>query len=375
MPPPTSGIDGITINNLGSKLQELGDKITTLANDQYSPAVSKVQALIDGTGTLIALYLTVWIIIEGYKMAFGKNGNFKDFLWNAGLKSAFILLAVNATFWTELVWTTFSEAREYVVDAGFDIFEHLKIYADTTAVIFDRIGTNIANFSSSLWTKGDALMWLIILFLCFVGLFIGLFSLFRILIINTISFLILMTLSPVAFYFLIFNITKQSFGNWFNAVLSNIITLVCLGLFVTLAMGIILNFVLDIGDIAAIPTTIMTIDVPSIFGSDVVVEFYPIPYSVCIYMILSGIILNVFTSMAASIAQSITSVSIESIANTAAGRAMGIGGSVVGGMAGATILGGRLAQSAGSGYLDAARGIGSAGSKAIGYIGSKFKGK
>ena len=364
-----------TLTNLGIRIKEFGDKIATLANDQYSPAVSKVQALIDGTGTLIALYLTIWIIIEGYKMAFGKNGNFNDFLWNAGLKSAFILLAVNATFWTDLVWTTFSEAREYIADAGFDIFTQIKDFLLHISGIVGMIGWNITEFSSSAFTKIDAAIWLVVLIICFIGIFIGIFSLIKLVVLNIVSFIILMTLSPVAFYFLIFNITKQSFGNWFNAVLSNLITLVCLGLFLSVGFDIVENYIIDMNYINNIKATTMTIFLPDILGGNIEMRFFPVPYSICVYMVFGGIILNVFTSMASSIAQSITSVSIENIANTAAGRAMGIGGSVVGGMAGAAILGGRLAQSAGSGYLGAARGIGSAGSKAIGYIGSKFKGK
>lgn len=344
-------------------IKSIGEVIKKITTEEYSPAVSKVQALIDGTGTLIALYLTIWIMIEGYKMAFGKNGNFKDFLWNAGLKSAFILLAVNATFWTELVWTTFSEAREYVADAGFDPIKNMIDYANAITNI-----TNAAvNDAKQVTKSGDlalvasSLKIFIFMLLIWLGFFIGFVAVIRVYITNAISFLILMVLSPIAFYFLIFNITKQSFGNWFSTVLSNLITLICLGILLALVMNFAeVSFLNDFkkGVVTDIVNT----------GSGYIaitgLDYAPL----ALKSIVLGIFINIFTSMATSIAQSITSASIENIANSAYGRAFGIGGSVVGGMAGATFLGSR-------GAIMGLGNIGHAGSKAIGYIGSKFKGK
>ena len=173
-------------------IKAIGEVIKKITTEQYSPAVEKIQALIDGTGKLIALYLAIWLIIEGYKMAFGKNGNFKDFLWNAGLKSMFILLAVNATFWTELVWTTFSEAREYVADTGFDPIQNMVTYANAIT----NITNAAANDAKQVTKSGDlaliasSLKIFIFMLLIWLGFFIGFIAVIRVYVTNAISFLI-----------------------------------------------------------------------------------------------------------------------------------------------------------------------------------------
>lgn len=296
-----------TVNsNFGAWLQgffvNIDSKIKTGFTADYSSAVEIFQKLVDGTGKVLGVYLLIWVMIEGYKILWGRSKqSMTNFMWDAALKTIFIALAFNANSWISLVYGAFQGAKEYIESTisigGASPIRALAAWAGI-----------LGDFQDEVWEKSGAVLLpinMFFVFFAFVGFAIGAFPLIRHLLINTISFLFLMGVAPLAFYFLIFKVTKNSFTQWLQMALANLLTLLFLNVFSALIFTYLFN-------------NLMT------------TNFINEMASVTLSSIFFGILLNVFCSMAVQFAQQLTNVSLEGIAGSAMGRAMGIAGSAAG---------------------------------------------
>ena len=240
-------------------------------------------------------------MIEGYKILWGgSKQSMTNFMWDAALKTIFIALAFNANSWISLVYGAFQGAKEYIESTisigGASPIRALAAWAGI-----------LGDFEAEIWKKSaiDLPVNMFFVFFAFVGFAIGAFPLIRHLLINTISFLFLMGVAPLAFYFLIFKVTKNSFTQWLQMALANLFTLLFLNVFSALIFAYL-------------------------FNSLITTNFYNQMANVTLSSIFFGILLNVFCSMAVQFAQQLTNVSLEGIAGSAMGRAMGIAGSAAG---------------------------------------------
>lgn len=307
---------------LYSIIIDISNNVDGFFQKNYSTGVSTLQDLIDATGKTIALYLTVWIMIEGYKILWG-NGkqSFQNFMFDATIKFIFIVLALNATTWTSLVFEAFNGAKEYTNTVlshdGKGIYSKMATWAGLMGDYYQKV-----------WEGSNALELAYMIFIiitAFIGFLIGAIPILRALFVNTLSFLLLMILAPLAFYFLIFKSTKNSFSQWFQMVLSNIITLLCLSLF--------LNMFFDF-----IFVKLNTLS-----------NFYDEAFVTALLMIFYGILANVICGMAVGIAEKLTNVSLDGLAASGVGRAMGLGGAVSGVAVGGGVLALRGMQAVGAG--------------------------
>lgn len=307
---------------LYSIIIDISNNVDGFFQKNYSTGVSTLQDLIDATGKTIALYLTVWIMIEGYKILWG-NGkqSFQNFMFDATIKFIFIVLALNATTWTSLVFEAFNGAKEYINTVlshdGKGIYSKMATWAGLMGDYYQKVwdGSNTLELAYMIF----------IIITAFIGFLIGAIPILRALFVNTLSFLLLMILAPLAFYFLIFKSTKNSFSQWFQMVLSNIITLLCLSLF--------LNMFFDF-----IFVKLNTLS-----------NFYDEAFVTALLMIFYGILANVICGMAVGIAEKLTNVSLDGLAASGVGRAMGLGGAVSGVAVGGGVLALRGMQAVGAG--------------------------
>lgn len=93
---------------------DISENVDSFFQNNYSNGVGALQSLINTTGNILAVYLTAWIMIEGYKILWG-NGKqtFQNFAFDATIKFVFIVLAMNAGNWINLVFEAFNGAKEY----------------------------------------------------------------------------------------------------------------------------------------------------------------------------------------------------------------------------------------------------------------------
>jgi hypothetical protein len=140
-------------------------------------------------------------------------------------------------------------------------------------------------------------------------------------------------------------------------VLSNLITLLCLNIFVG---AMILGFAGDYtGPYAD------TLFKYSYAGAAEAGKIADSPYSIAFKLIGIGILINVFTSLATSIAEKLTAVSMEGIANSTFGRAMGLAGRTADIARGGSLLAARGTLGAARGAVGAGKGAIKAGSMGI----------
>ena len=155
----------------------------------------------------------------------------------------------------------------------------------------------------------------------FAGFFIGAFPVIMSLISNMLSFFVLILIMPLAFYFLIFgNFTKGIFAQWFNMLLSNILTLIFLSAFGSMFFSITGSAFTDAIN---------------------VVENNGAYWRVGAMWFAIGIFIKIFTSLIVSLAEKLTQVSLE----TAGSSSLASGAGITGAMAGVSLLGaGKVAK-------------------------------
>ncbi|MCZ6169598.1 type IV secretion system protein [Campylobacter ureolyticus] len=254
--------------------------------------------------TIIASYMTCWIIYRGYKILWGKsNDNFKDFLWDAFLKCIFIYICLFPNDWIFLIKEAIQGFRE--IDFGqsgiLSVPNRLQQFYNT----HKTITINLLAYSN----KALYVVAVLYVFIVWLGFFTGALKLISVLIANTISFYILLFVAPIAFYSLIFgSFLKNIFTQWFTMILSNIITLFFINIFCGFAIGIANGYAVKaMGNIGE---------------SD--------HYEVALVCLFAGICLKAFVDLIISLAEKMTNVSLETASMGAIKGGMGTLGASTG---------------------------------------------
>lgn len=293
--------------------RDIQDAVTTtgrfldnILKNEYGASANIVEKALSTTGDFLAVYLSLWLMFETYKMLYGKGEQtISGFLWIAFIKFIFILLALNASNWANLVYESISGIRDYSKTAfggAFSPFENFSTFAGYIGNIANNILGNTA-----WWKLKENMSLFILALLCLLGLFIAAYPFLKTMIINYLSFLILMVLAPLAFYFLIFGMTKNSFKQWLQMVLANILTLLIFSFLLSKILqwaGKILNPI-----------------------SNAVAEGGSL--SATITVVLFCIVVNIFCLLSSSLAEKLAGISFEGVVNSSAGRAMGLAGSTL----------------------------------------------
>ncbi|WP_298051887.1 type IV secretion system protein [uncultured Campylobacter sp.] len=299
--------DAISITrDIQNVIREAGTFLENTLKNEYGASANIVEKALSTTGNFLAAYLSLWLMFETYKMLYGKGEQtIGGFLWVAFIKFIFILLALNISSWANLVYESISGIRDYAKTAfggAFSPFDNFSNFAGYIGNIANNILIN-----TSWWTPGNNMGFFILALLCLVGLFMAAYPFLKIMIINYLSFLILMVLAPLAFYFLIFGMTKNSFKQWLQMVLANILTLLIFSFLLSKILQWASTFLNPISDHVAKEGSL----------------------SATITVILFCIMVNIFCSLASALAEKLAGISFEGVVNSSAGRAMGLAGSTL----------------------------------------------
>ena len=139
-------------------------------NDQMTNFISTLL-------TIVGSYLLCWILYRGYQILWGRsNDNIKDFLWDAFLKAIFIAICMYPEEWLKLVTEALKEMREISVS---------RTSLENDLQLFWDIGFSLAQ----VMTAEENLLNLyydLCAVIVIVGVFIGLFAVLSIVVINTI---------------------------------------------------------------------------------------------------------------------------------------------------------------------------------------------
>ncbi len=289
-------------------------------------------------GSLAAI-LTVVIMYKGFQTLAGRTQSpIKELVWDISKKLLIMMFVLNINGW-------FTQSKE-LCDAFYNWASGGENFYGKLDAITEKYIQAMNSFyrAVDLPIFGDAVVvgpvW------CMICLTIGFifitlafaFTLITAQLTNTLLIFVL----PIALFALMWERTKQMFGQWLNMFISNLIVLI---LYSSLA-----NLVIRVFE------TTFTLGVT---GIDKTFPFF----SKGISILLTSIMLVVAIKMVVQIAQGLASVSLDSGAGAAAAGVMGstgaaVGmagkaGKAVGGMAGRSVMGGV------AGAVDAGGGIGS----------------
>lgn len=277
------------------------DKINNIfGNGQFVNA--QMTNFISTLLTIVGSYLTCWILYRGYQILWGKsNDNIKDFLWDAFLKAIFIAICMYPEEWLKLVTEALKEMREISVS---------KSSLENDLQLFWDIGFSLVK----VMTAEENLLNLyydLCVVIVIVGVFIGVFAVLSIVVINTISFTVLLALAPFAFYCLIFgNFLKPIFKQWWNLTLACVLTFIFLKIFMSFGMDV------------ARSLASLALNSPKT------------SYAKCAgYVVLAGLIIKFIASLITGVVEKLVGVSVEGSVKNAATGGMQTAGLALGGAA------------------------------------------
>ena len=264
-------------------------------NDQMTTFISTLL-------TIVGSYLTCWVIYRGYQILWGRsNDNIKDFLWDAFLKAIFIAICFYPEEWLKLVTEALKEMREISVSRS-SLETDLQLFWDNGFALAKVMtaGKNMLNLYYDLCA-----------IIVIIGVFIGVFAVLSIVVINTISFTVLLALAPFAFYCLIFgNFLKPIFKQWWNLTLACILTFIFLKIFMSFGMDV------------ARGLASKALNSPET------------NYAKCAgYVVLAGLIIKFIASLITGVVEKLVGVSVEGSVKNAATGGMQTAGLALGGAA------------------------------------------
>ena len=277
------------------------DKINNIfGNGQFVNA--QMTNFISTLLTIVGSYLTCWIIYRGYQILWGRsNDNIKDFLWDAFLKAIFIAICLYPEEWLKLVTEALKEMREISVSKS-SLENDLQLFWDIgfSLVKVMTAEENLLNLYYDLCAV-----------IVIVGVFIGVFAVLSIVVINTISFTVLLALAPFAFYCLIFgNFLKPIFKQWWNLTLACVLTFIFLKIFMSFGMDV------------ARSLASLALNSPKT------------SYAKCAgYVVLAGLIIKFIASLITGVVEKLVGVSVEGSVKNAATGGMQTAGLALGGAA------------------------------------------
>ena len=282
---------------------------------------------------LLAAILTVVIMYKGFQTLAGRTQSpIKELVWDISKKLLIMMFVLNINGW-------FTQSKE-LCDAFYDWASGGENFYGKLDTITDKYISAMSSFSASMTTGGlwgDAVLlgplW------CMICLTIGYifivlafaFTLITAQLTNTLLIFVL----PIALFALMWERTKQMFGQWLNMFISNLIVLILYSSLANLVIRVFEKTFTITGEISA---------------------NYPF-YSKGISILLTSIMLVVAIKMVVQIAQGLASVSLDSGAGAAAAGVMGSTGAAVGmaGKAGKAV-GGLGVKSLGAGFASKAAG-------------------
>ncbi|WP_297880158.1 type IV secretion system protein [uncultured Campylobacter sp.] len=217
------------------------------------------------------------------------------------LKAIFIAICLYPEEWLKLVTEALKEMREISVSRS-SLENDLQLFWD--------IGFSLAKVMTA-----DANALNLYYDLCAViviaGVFIGVFVVLSIVVINTISFTVLLALAPFAFYCLIFgNFLKPIFKQWWNLTLACVLTFIFLKIFMSFGMDV------------ARSLASLALNSPKT------------SYAKCAgYVVLAGLIIKFIASLITGVVEKLVGVSVEGSVKNAATGGMQTAGLALGGAA------------------------------------------
>ncbi|WP_026803743.1 type IV secretion system protein [Aliarcobacter lanthieri] len=307
--------------------QSLGDFISNILMFLNN---SSVQDIIQAFAGLMGVTVTLWIIIEAYKVIAGRSDKpTQDLVWKMASAMLVISVATNSNGFLDVLKGAFEELH-YMMSGDISLYAKLDKLFDETI--------KFANSTYKAAPSGlfGAIVGGLCIIIVYAGFLVSALPIFLIIVFSELTLKILLFLLPIAIFSLAFNFSKQIWVQWLNMFVSNSLTI--------LIVGILMNAVIN-----------SYIDWQVNLGNQLTGYFDVI--ALALMSFISGIIVYGLTKVSQNIAEKLALVSLDSLGQSAATSAFdegkkrygqGVKGAITtmkGARVGAKYVGGKIASS------------------------------
>ncbi|ECR0830713.1 type IV secretion system protein [Campylobacter jejuni] len=211
---------------LGESIQQIIDAIRQVGTSDKVAELS----------VLLSIIITLVIMYKGYEVLMGTSQSpIRELTWDIAGKLLAITFALNIGGWLTLVINAMDGIYEWA-GGGTQMYKTL-----------DEMFVNTINLTDIIWTKtsgfADSLMAIAAMLLCYVGFAIAVVPTLAIFVITTFTQTLLVITAPIVFWLLIFKSTKNVFTQWIGLLLSNTLVILLVGLFLSVFMEQISNWI------------------------------------------------------------------------------------------------------------------------------------
>lgn len=262
--------------------QSLGSFISNLLSFLNT---SSVQNVISALGGLFGTVVTLWVIMEAYKVFAGKSDRpFQELIWKMASAMIVFSVAINSNGFLDLLKEAF-EQLHYAMSGDTNLYAKLdKLFTEAT-----KLSTAIDEATP--WGVEGAIISIFCTFLIYFGFIIGVIPTFLVISFTELSLKILLLVLPIAIFSLAFNFSKQIFTQWLNMFISNALTILIVGLLMSSVIETYTKFQMLLN------------------GKTGIAE----PMAVALQSFIMGIIMLVLVKVAHTIAEKLGTVSIDAI--------------------------------------------------------------
>lgn len=252
----------------------LGNSIDSiLAFIQANVLNNKIQDLLH----LFSLYILISITIKGYKCLSGKtNDPVRELIWDMVTKAIIIAFCTNANGWLTLVIEALKEFHNFA--GGGD-----NMYAS-----LDILYNDVVKLSNIVYDKGNFASGMAGSILVNIGFGSAILPSVIIIAIISLSQAILLMITPLAFYCLLYPQFKNVFTQWLSMLLSNTFSLIFINLFFNAVRRQINAFIIDLSNTSS-----------------------PDSINIGYQMLMMGIVLGCLIYLSRSLAEKLAQVSID----------------------------------------------------------------
>jgi len=268
--------------------QSLGNFITNIFSF-LNNSNSGIQEIIQTLTQLFGLTVTLWIIIEAYKVMAGKSDRpTQDLVWKITSALLFISVATNQNQFLDALKSAFEELH-YMMSGDVNLYAKLdKLFVECTKL------SNQIDKSTPFGFEGG-LVSLLCTFMIYLGFLLGATPTFLAIAFSELTLKLLLLILPITIFALAFGFSKQLFTQWLNMFISNALTILLVGLIMNTVVDTYVNFqTVLIGKVALFE-----------------------PMSIALQSLFMGIIMLSLVKIAHSIAEKLGTVSIDSLSQSA----------------------------------------------------------
>ena len=262
--------------------QSLGEFITNILMFLNT---SSIQTIIQALAGLFGITVTIWIILEAYKVAAGKSQTpTQDLIWKITSSMLIISVATNSNGFLDALKLAFEEIH-YMMSGEINLYAKLDIlFVEATKL------SNSISEATPFGVEG-AIISVFCTFLIYLGFIIGVVPTFLVIAFTELSLKILLLVLPIAIFALAFGFSKQIFTQWLNMFISNALTILIVGLLMSAVIDTYISFQVALS------------------GQTVLFE----PIAMALQSLIIGIVMLVLVKIAQGVAEKLGTVSMEAL--------------------------------------------------------------